>query len=188
VSEDLTAYGLVPISEMTSVLARAARGIPVTGRIGVRAYAMVDAADYDRLASFNWSVDGSGRPRRRAAGGEGYPRMHREVMELEPGDPRHVDHINHDLLDNRRCNLRLCTPALNHQNRLPLEGKTSRFRGVSWDRERGKWKAQATLYYRNTVIGRFETEQEAADAAAAWREVHMPFTVESREAADVRNR
>ena len=42
-------------------------------------------------------------------------RLHRWLMEC-PSD-KIVDHINHDTLDNRKCNLRICTHFGNMQNR-----------------------------------------------------------------------
>lgn len=176
----LEEYGLVPASEMAPALAGAARGVPVTGRVGVRAFAVVDPEDYPMVARSKWHLDDSGRAKRNAVVAEGRrfgTRMHREIMGLEPHDPREVDHINRNPLDNRRSNLRICDHAQNHQNLGSYAGSTSKYRGVSWDAPRGKWKAQATLNYRNVYIGRYDTEQEAADAAAAWREEHMPFTM-----------
>ena len=55
-------------------------------------------------------------------------RMHRVIM----GDPfgLEIDHKNHDGLDNRRENLRICTKAQNQQNANPQIGR--RTRGVSF--------------------------------------------------------
>jgi hypothetical protein len=50
--------------------------------------------------------------------------MHRIIMDAPPG--RDVDHINHNGLDNRRCNLRIVSRAENSSNTrpgLPLFGR-----------------------------------------------------------------
>jgi hypothetical protein len=43
--------------------------------------------------------------------GRDHAMMHREILRLAAGDPRQVDQINGDGLDNRRSNLRLATRA-----------------------------------------------------------------------------
>lgn len=43
--------------------------------------------------------------------------LHRLIMGLSKGDKQHCDHINGNKLDNRDCNLRLCTHAQNMLNR-----------------------------------------------------------------------
>jgi hypothetical protein len=41
--------------------------------------------------------------------------LHREITKAPKG--MQVDHVNGDVLDNRRCNLRVCTAAQNNSNR-----------------------------------------------------------------------
>src|SRR5205823_2166668 len=100
--------------------------------------------------------------------------MHRLIMGLEPGDPREVDHINGDGLDNRRANLRIVTRAQQAQNRLKIRG-ASRFRGVFRTTDGLPWRAEVRLKGRNYYLGRFSSEQEAARVAATWRREHMPY-------------
>lgn len=84
------------------------------------------------------------------------------------------DHINHDKLDNRRDNLRLCTQAENSRNsvkRTWSNGKqpTSRYKGVSLHRQSGKWRAQLYIDHKLYCLGYHATEEQAArayDAAA----------------------
>lgn len=42
--------------------------------------------------------------------------------------------------------------------------KTSQYKGVSWDRRRGRWIASARIHGKQTAIGRFDTEEEAYQA------------------------
>jgi hypothetical protein len=89
--------------------------------------------------------------------------LHREIMEA--GKLDEVDHKNGDGLDNRRENLRLCTRGQNACNaRKTNRARSSRFKGVSWDRANRKWAAQICKDYQNRLIGRFDDEEEAARA------------------------
>ena len=94
-------------------------------------YCLVDAIDYDWLSETNWNISwGSRTPWQRYAkrnvGVErATVRMHREIMiRAEPRSERwmakrHVDHINGQTLDNRRCNLRWATNQENCANKRP---------------------------------------------------------------------
>ena len=62
----------------------------------------------------------------------------------------------------------------NQQTRVSA-GKTSRFKGVCWDKSKGKWQAGITINRRYIFLGRYADETDAArayDAAAlaAWGE------------------
>jgi hypothetical protein len=141
------------------------------------AWAVIDKAD-SHLLRTSWSFNTSDREKRYLKNWAGQL-LHRAVMGLEPGDPRRIDHINGNTLDNRRSNLRIATVAQNAQNQ-GSRGGSSEHRGVTWDRSRGKWMATAMLDGRRRTIGRFDSEDEAAAAAAAWRAKHMPFSAEAR--------
>ena len=80
----------------------------------------------------------------------------------------HVDHRNHNGLDNRRTNLRLCTHGQNQANQVSRRG-VSRFKGVHFAKANQKWCAQITIRQRQFYLGYHETEELAArayDAAA----------------------
>lgn len=149
------------------------RYINMRNRAGeIVARARVDAVDYERLSAHRWCWDG--RYPRRNVGGYSI-RMHRELLGLGRGDPRQGDHINGDRLDNRRANLRILpSQAAQVQNVAAHGGGTSKHRGVFFDRARGKWVAIAGRARRQ----RFDTEAEAARAAALWRRESMPYAVD----------
>jgi hypothetical protein len=48
--------------------------------------------------------------------------MHREVTGAPKGQV--VDHVNHNTMNNRRCNVRICTDRQNQANKRPHGGST----------------------------------------------------------------
>lgn len=77
-----------------------------------------------------------------------------------------VDHADTNPLNDRWKNLRLATRGQNEANKGLSRRNTSGMKGVSWDRNRQKWKAQIAANGKNRLIGRFETP-DAAQAAYA---------------------
>jgi hypothetical protein len=105
-------------------------------------------------------------------------RLHRELLRLTAGDGFEVDHYDRDRLNNRLSNLRTSRDRhMNAQNQ-PSHGRTSRYRGVYWDRRRGRWYASAKLNGRSYFLGRFRDEADAAKAARSFRSAHMPYATD----------
>jgi hypothetical protein len=164
--------------------------IPLHARDGsVKDWALVDPEDFSVLSALRWSpINGSYgiRARRRGPIIDGKQTtifMHRQIMGLERGDRREVDHINHDVLDNRRANLRVVTHAQNHQNRAGIThraARTSRFRGVSLDARYKSlpWRVQVRAGDLN-LVAYCRTEDEAGAKAAELRREHLPFSAEA---------
>lgn len=91
--------------------------------------------------------------------------MHRLIFGLKKGDPREVDHLNHDTLDNRRRNLKVCTRRKNHENRK----YHSRYGiGIAYRPEQRRRKnpftAMASVDSSCVNIGYFATAEEARAA------------------------
>jgi hypothetical protein len=86
--------------------------------------------------------------------------MHRLLLGAKKGEQ--VDHINVDPLDNRRCNLRICSSTENNRNRNKRRDNTSGYKGVSW--HKGKWCAQTSYNEKQYYIGRFVDKEDAATA------------------------
>ena len=79
-------------------------------------------------------------------------------------EAKQIDHINRDGLDNRRINLRMCTPTQNQHNRGPMQGSSSKYKGVAWHKRRGKWQAYIKIGDKIRHLGVFTDELAAARA------------------------
>ena len=105
--------------------------------------------------------------------------LHRLLAEAfipNPENKPFVDHIDGDRKNNALSNLRWCTHAENQWNRGKQRNNTSEFKGVSFDKAAGKWKAQIGLDGKNEHLGYFYTPEKAAAAyEKAARELHGEF-------------
>lgn len=77
---------------------------------------------------------------------------------------KQIDHVNGVRNDNRLINIRECSQYENNQNMVSRKNATSKHIGVSWNKERNKWRAAIYVNGKQTHLGRFETEQEAINA------------------------
>lgn len=98
-------------------------------------------------------------------------RLHRWIM--NPKQTELVDHINHDTLDNRRRNLRVCNNAQNQWNRRNIGRWTSKYKGVSWDKEKRKWRSTIRVYGKRIHLGYHLSEIEAYKAYCDAAEKHF---------------
>lgn len=115
----------------------------------------IDSEDLDKVSKFKWHVSSTGYAVWRGVidGKKRTIRMHRLITDCPRGLV--VDHINHDRLDNRRSNIRICTVKDNMRN-LRDHGK-----GYWFQKQNGNWVVE--IYGQH--IGVFKTEQEAARVA-----------------------
>jgi len=131
------------------------------------AVAIVDDCDYDFLSQWKWYLSSrgyamtsvmieSGRHQQNLA-------MTSMIWERYNGPVAgEVDHENQDKLDNRRGNLRLATHAQNGCNRGKQKNNTSGFKGVSWNKSKGKWCAQIWHRGKKKHLGYFFDKIQAA--------------------------
>lgn len=75
-----------------------------------------------------------------------------------------IDHINHNGLDNRKCNLRICTNQENICNcEIPKNNKSG-CKGVYWAKDKQKWTVQVTINNKTKYIGSYENLEDAIKA------------------------
>ena len=92
-------------------------------------------------------------------------RLHRLIAGA--GDGLMVDHINGDILDNRRSNLRICTNKQNQRNQRLRQNNSTGFKGVCvsrWGGASRRYIAGIRVNKRQIQLGRFASAEEAARA------------------------
>ena len=146
----------MPIPENT-------REIPLTqGQV-----AIVDAADYEWLSQYTWSLLRSKhtcyafRRTTRAKGAKPICIfMHREILGVDDGS--NVDHCDGEGLHNWRANLRQATQSQNMANTRLRSDNRHGFKGIERNGDCKKWaarlKANGTVYYS----GGHPTAEDAA--------------------------
>ena len=126
--------------------------------------ALVDDEDYEYLNQWKWCAAKCGNTfyavrAVSADGGQTIMRMHWEVMKAKG-----IDHIDRDGLNNQRSNLRLCTNSENHMNTRKCPNKSSIYKGVSFLKNAGKWRASIMINGKTIDLGLFVYEVDAARA------------------------
>jgi len=126
-------------------------------------FTSVDAKDYPVLSQNTWFTEGTDKNYYAVRKENGKSiKMHRQITNA----PDHlvVDHIDHNGLNNRRSNLRLATFTQNCQNQRRLSHKTSKYKGVHWNKRNKKWAAQIHCNNKKYYLCYFTDEIEAAKA------------------------
>lgn len=125
---------------------------------------LVDEDDLERVSKHSWctSHNGNGNFYAQTRINTKTVYMHRFILSAPKGTM--LDHRNGNSLDNRKENLRFCTKSENSLNSKHRVRRYSAYRGVTFDRNRGKWTAQLRVNGVKVLSKRFATELEAAQA------------------------
>lgn len=122
---------------------------------------LIDKADYHLIKGITWYIN-------KQTGyvfadlGRRTVYMHRLIMNA--GEGQMIDHKNGNRTDNRRSNLRFCTPAQNLCNKRPYKTNPFGLKGVVQNKSNGKFLARISVNGKTRQIGTFETIDEAAKA------------------------
>lgn len=120
---------------------------------------IIDDEDFDKVKNFTWYYD------------KGYivalvkgqrVLIHRLILSAK--EDVVVDHKNGNTLDNRKCNIRVCTHAQNVANAKKRGGCKSKFKGVFPNKNKTRWLVYCGPNTQNRYIGSYGTEIEAAKA------------------------
>ena len=125
------------------------------------AFSLIDDEDYEKvIEAGKWCLNGKYAFNSKLGG------LHRFIMGLSVGTGIRVqvDHINNNPLDNRKSNLRICTPSQNQQNRHLVKAGHSKFKGAHWDKRHEHWLGRIRVRGKVVYLGVFRTDVEAAKA------------------------
>jgi HNH endonuclease len=129
---------------------------------------LIDDDDYLWASQFKWCVYGRHayvhRALKRVNGKQMREHLHRAILGLKHGDSKYVDHIDGNGLNNQKSNLRLCTMAENIRNQKLHRNNSTGFKGVSWNKQKKKFKAYIKRNYKNIHLGYYRTASEAGRA------------------------
>lgn len=131
---------------------KGSRAVPLTAG----KYALVDEEDYERVMQYRFRLNG------KYAYNDKLSYLHRFIMNCPKGMV--VDHINHNTLDCRKSNLRVCTHQQNLMNMKSNKKGTSKYKGVSYRPEGNKWESCIRINNKTIHLGLFNDEIEAAMA------------------------
>lgn len=126
--------------------------------------ALVDDEDYEFLMQWKWRYDPRGYAVRTQyiSGGRKTILMHRLILNAFHGIE--IDHIDRNGLNNQSQNMRFATRAENCRNVGAHKDSASKYKGVSWYARDKIWTANIMIENKQTYLGRFQSEIEAAKA------------------------
>lgn len=134
----------------------------IVNRKGRKFIAECDKQDYYLFKLFSWHTQSEKFPYVRTVikvnGIKTNLYFHNLVLKV--GNNKFVDHINGNPLDNRRKNLRECDTSQNGKNKR-ASGE-SKYLGVCKSTGREKWQATIKANGKYKMLGRFDTQEEAA--------------------------
>lgn len=149
-----------PIDENTYKMYLYGRASERTG------FVLVDKEDVERIKPYKWAS-------------KNYPRaivngkdisLHRFLVNADNKDV--VDHINGNILDCRKANLRICQKYQNNINKSMQSNNTSGITGVSFDKCGNRWRANISVNSKNIRLGSFANKE---DAIKARREAEIKY-------------
>ena len=120
---------------------------------------LFDEEDREIIEQHKWHI---AKNRYVTAWGNGSIILLHRLIALTPAGLS-TDHANGNPLDNRRCNLRVCTRSQNLHNRAVSKNKTScAYKGVY--KQRDRWRVQIRINGKKIHVGMYDTPEDARDA------------------------
>ena len=130
---------------------------------------LIDPEDFDKIK------DQSFRLHKRGYVFSGKHKLLHRILMNAPDD-KQVDHINGDKLDNRKCNLRICTHQENNMNVGKRKDNSSGFKGVCFHKQHQKFQAQIYIDGKKKYLGLFEKAEDAFKVyCQAGKKLHGDF-------------
>lgn len=126
-------------------------------------YTIIDFDDYGLISNYKWYAHKKGNSfyvNSKIKSKTIF--LHRVI--LDPPENMHVDHINGDGLDNRRCNIRIVVHHQNMMNRNKRKDNISKYKGVYKRKDCNRYAARIVFNGKTIHLGNFLTDYDAARA------------------------
>jgi len=120
---------------------------------------LIDTEDLERVLQHTWSVSNS-YPQAKI--NKKVERLHRFLM--NPTEGKVIDHIDGNILDNRKNNLRICTYKENRQNSRRRKEGINQIMGVAKYKGYSKWRAYICTDGKTIHLGMYEAKEDAIKA------------------------
>jgi cytochrome c biogenesis protein ResB len=135
-------------------------------------FAIVDDEDYPELSKYRWRCTNNGYAARnipeKNRSKRGCVLMHRQIAKAM--ENQMVDHSNHDTVDNRRANLRICDDSQNNWNTRVSKNNKLSVKGVCI--YRGSYRATLVCRGKRVLDRQFKTLEEAKQARDTAAHIH----------------
>ena len=124
----------------------------------------IDVEDVERVKKYTWHYGKTGVATTTPRPSQTTIQLSRFILfgDKHKTDKRLADHKDHNILNNRKYNLRPATYIQNGYNQLPRKG-TSQYKGVSWNKNKKKWETQIQANGIKIYLGLFTDEIKAAE-------------------------
>lgn len=129
---------------------------------------LFDQEDYGKIKKYCWYIRNNGYLA--TGSGKNTKLFHRLITNCNKDMV--VDHINHNKMDNRKDNLRICKQSQNSANSKTSINNTSGVTGVSWNKEKNRWSANIMVNRKSINLGYYD---EFNDAARARKEAENKY-------------
>lgn len=119
---------------------------------------IIDKEDYEKVKNYCWHSNMNGYAQAVVRGSDNKNvLMARIIMDCND-EKLEVDHINHDIKDNRKTNLRIVETIQNNWN-----VKTSHLSGISKNNITNKWEVKINYKLQRINLGKYNSYEEALD-------------------------
>lgn len=117
---------------------------------------LIDAEDYPLVSKYKWVTTNNGYAK--STNSNIY--LHRLLVNSKLG--QQVDHINVNVFDNRKCNLRICNNSLNSSNRKPYNKLN--IKGIELHKTKNLYSAYFRINNKQYHSPCYKTKEEATFA------------------------
>lgn len=128
----------------------------------VQDYAYISKPDFIIARQIFWSKTEHGYARGKNCMTGKNVLLHKHITGTTQNDV--IDHKNRNKLDCRRQNLRIANKQVNSLNRDTPNNSTTKCKGVSYDKQRDKYRAYGKLNGKQVWLGYFDDKEDAINA------------------------